>query len=52
MTLELEELGISEQAIAAVFEVVALSDVADLTTLLGQDSQVPPDLAADCCLTV
>lgn len=50
VTLELEELGISEQAIAAVFEVVALSDVADLTTLLGEDSQVLSDLAADCCL--
>jgi len=44
VTLELEELGISEQAIAAVFEVVALSDVADLTTLLGEDSQTAAEL--------
>ncbi len=40
MAAELRQLGVSEQAIAAVFEVVALSDVDDLSALLGGDSKV------------
>lgn len=37
---ELQALDISSTAIKAIFEVIQLSDVADLSSLLGQDSKV------------
>ncbi len=40
VTAELEKLEVSPEAIAAIFEVVRLTDVADLSRLLGHNSEV------------
>lgn len=40
MAAELQKLDISSAAIDAIFDVVQLSDVADLSRLLGEDSEV------------